>query len=139
MQKILNTLKQNTVTITIKDIPLTIFADHIKDVQYAGLSLTKPVESAGGKEYFDENGIRFVDIKTVAEYYGVTTETVRNWIKSGKISGKQLSGHRGKWFIPLEEFEYLKQREAADSIDADLKKLLGDDYDEDFEFELDEE
>lgn len=68
----------------------------------------------------------------------VTSETVRNWIKSGKISGKQLSGHRGKWFIPLEEFEYLKQRKAADRIDDDLKELLGDDYDEELGFELDE-
>ncbi|MGP7817372.1 helix-turn-helix domain-containing protein [Niallia sp. 01092] len=87
----------------------------------------------------EENGVQFVDTKVVADFYGVTTETVRNWIKDGKISGKQLSGHRGKWFIPAEEFEYFKSQEEADDTEGNIKELLGENYTEDWDVELDED
>lgn len=59
------------------------------------------------EESIDKNGVRYVDTKLVEDYYGVSTETVRNWIKDGKISGKQLSD-RGKWFILLRSLNFPK-------------------------------
>lgn len=67
----------------------------------------------------------------------MTTETVRNWIKEGKISGKQLSD-RGKWFILAEEFDYLKEKRENNDIEDDLKDFLGGDFGEDWNVELEE-
>lgn len=65
-------------------------------------------------------------------------ETVRNWINEGRISGKQLSGHRGIWIIPLEEFEYLKKQREKDDTEANLKELLGEKFTEDWDPDLEE-
>ncbi|MEL3956635.1 hypothetical protein NST17_05430 [Caldifermentibacillus hisashii] len=67
----------------------------------------KPSVMGLSEESIDKNGVRYVDTKLVEDYYGVSTETVRNWIKDGKISGKQLSD-RGKWFILLRSLNFLK-------------------------------
>ncbi len=67
----------------------------------------KPSVMGLSEESIDKNGVRYVDTKLVEDYYGVSTETVRNWIKDGKISGKQLSD-RGKWFILLSSLNFLK-------------------------------
>lgn len=94
------------------------------------------------KSFTDENGISFVDIKVVGDFYGVSKETVLHWIKDGKISGKQLAGHGRKWFVPAEEFEYLKKRregDAMEDLEEHMKETLGKDYDVTWEFELDDE
>lgn len=65
----------------------------------------KPSVMGLSEESIDKNGVRYVDTKLVEDYYGVSTETVRNWIKDGKISGKQLSD-RGKWFILLRSLNF---------------------------------
>lgn len=88
--------------------------------------------------YTDENGIRFIDTKVVGDFYGVSKETVLHWIKDGKISGKQLSGHGGKWFVPAEEFEYLKKQRKNNTVEEDMRELLGDAYAGIWEIELDE-
>ncbi|MEN0665601.1 MULTISPECIES: hypothetical protein [Bacillaceae] len=67
----------------------------------------KPSVMGLSEESIDKNGVRYVDTKLVEDYYGVSTETVRNWIKDGKISGKQLSD-RGKWFILLRSLNFPK-------------------------------
>ncbi|MCB5935885.1 helix-turn-helix domain-containing protein [Caldibacillus thermoamylovorans] len=90
------------------------------------------------EESIDKNGVRYVDTKLVEDYYGVSTETVRNWIKDGKISGKQLSD-RGKWFIPAEEFEFSEKRIENDDTHEKLAEILGENFDDDWEVELDEE
>ncbi|GAA0501759.1 hypothetical protein GCM10008986_31580 [Salinibacillus aidingensis] len=90
------------------------------------------------EETTDDNGVRHIDTKSVADYYGVSTETVRNWIKEGKISGKQLS-NRGKWFIPSEGFEYLKKQREHDDTEDEIAELPGEDFGDDWEVELDED
>ena len=67
----------------------------------------KPFVMGLSEESIDKNGVRYVDTKLVEDYYGVSTETVRNWIKDGKISGKQLSD-QGKWFILLRSLNFPK-------------------------------
>ncbi|WP_269920272.1 MerR family transcriptional regulator [Caldifermentibacillus hisashii] len=67
----------------------------------------KPFVMGLSEESIDKNGVRYIDTKLVEDYYGVSTETVRNWIKDGKISGKQLSD-RGKWFILLRSLNFPK-------------------------------
>ena len=79
---------------------------------------------------------KYVPIEVIGSYYGVTTEIVRNWIKDGKISGKQLSG---KWFIPADEFEYLRKKEDMDETEDAMRELLGENYTENWSAELDED
>lgn len=35
------------------------------------------------------NGVEYVDIQVVAEYYDVKVETIRDWIKKGRFLGKK--------------------------------------------------
>ena len=142
LQRAINTLKKHTVTLSVNGTSITLFTDSVDEVKLEGgisPQVAKPTATANFSEPTDENGVKFVDTKVVADYYGVTTETIRNWIKDGKISGKQLSGHRGKWFIPADEFEYLKAQEEADDTGNDMKELLGENYTEDWDVELDED
>lgn len=74
------------------------------------------------------NGVDFVNSQVVADYYGVTKETIHDWIKDGKISGKQVSNQAENYFIPLEEFEYLKKRREEDQTEDVIWELFGKDY-----------
>ena len=146
LQKAINTLKDHSVTVRLKDTTITFITENTDDVEIESKtgynSITahalKPVAIGLSEETTDENGVRYVDTKLVADYYGVSTETVRNWIKDGKISGKQFS-NRGKWFIPTEEFEYLKKQRENDDTEDEITELLGEDFGDDWEVELDEE
>ncbi|CAI9391302.1 helix-turn-helix domain-containing protein [Niallia sp. Sow4_A1] len=146
LQKAINTLKEHSVTVRLKDTTITFLAENADDVvsdseaSYHPITshAVKPVVIGLSEETIDENGVRYIDTKTVADYYGVSTETVRNWIKDGKISGKQLS-NRGKWFIPAEEFEYLKEQRENDDTEGEIAQLLGEDFGDDWEVELAEE
>lgn len=82
----------------------------------------------------------YVDTKTVAKYFGVDPETVREWIKRKILPGIQMAGPRGQYKIPTDAFEFFKtQREARHKVvDSILKDKFGDDSDE-FEFVLEDE
>ncbi|MFZ3590105.1 helix-turn-helix domain-containing protein [Bacillus sp. DJP31] len=89
-------------------------------------------------EDVQDNKEKYVDTKTVAEYYGVTSETVRNWIRDKIISGHQM-GPRGKFMIPQKEFEFLKEKmNQKEETKAIMKDFLNEDYTEDWEIEIDE-
>ncbi|GIN59921.1 hypothetical protein J8TS2_42400 [Lederbergia ruris] len=77
----------------------------------------------------------FIDIQTVADYYEVNCETVKKWIMENRISGKQLVS--GKYLVSKQEFEYLKTKRDQDNTEKDIRQLLGDDYSDDWEVELD--
>lgn len=142
LERAINTLKQNSVTFKVKGTEITLFTDDIEEVELDEGLQNKVVNSVAVVEFsepMDENGAKFVDTKVVADYYGVTTETVRNWIKEGKISGKQLAGNRGKYFIPVEEFEYLKKQREKDDTEEAIKEILGEEYTEDWDVELNED
>lgn len=139
LQQAINILKENSITLEFDGTPITFFADNARKIVLETSSSfedSNPMESENKANELVENGVRFVDTTVVANYYGVTTETVRNWIKDKKISGKQLSGHRGKWFIPAEEFEYLKEKEEADDLTDEIQKLLGEEYPDDWDVEI---
>ncbi|MEK4801050.1 hypothetical protein MHI02_05755 [Oceanobacillus sp. FSL K6-0118] len=76
------------------------------------------------------NGVEYVDIQVVAEYYDVKVETIRDWIKKRKISGKEISNQAGNYIIPLEEFEYLKRMRDKDQTENVIRELLGEDYED---------
>lgn len=146
LQKAIDTLKEHSVTLRLKNTTITFIAENVDDVEINSetsydpimVHAVKPVVVGLSEETTDENGVRYIDTKSVADYYGVSTETVRNWIKDGKISGKQLS-NRGKWLIPAEEFEYLKKQKENDDSEDEIAQLLGEDFGDDWEVEIDEE
>lgn len=85
---------------------------------------------------------KFVSTEEVAEYFGVTTQTVRDWIKKGKLSGVQQV-ERGRFMIPREELEFLadkreKGMQATDEILLDIFGEDSNDWDIDFEEETTE-
>lgn len=83
----------------------------------------------------DENSIPFIPAKIVADYYEVTLEKVISWIKQGYLSGKQIEG---EYLVPKEEFDYLKSKRDKDATEGEIKKLLGSDYIEDWDVEIEE-
>lgn len=83
----------------------------------------------------DETVIPYIPAKVVADYYEVTLEKVISWIKQGFLSGKQLEG---EYLVPKEEFDYLKSKRDKDATEEEIKKLLGSDYNDDWEVEIEE-
>ena len=69
--------------------------------------------------------VRYVSSKVVADFYKVSTQTVRNWVKERKISGEQYDG---EYFIPAEEFEYLINKTKEDDINDAVNNLFDDDW-----------
>lgn len=49
-----------------------------------------------------------MSITQVASRYGVSTETVRRWLISGKLKGFR-AGARGKWRILRESIEHFER------------------------------
>lgn len=86
----------------------------------------------------EENSIEFVDVAIVGEFFNVSSDTVIEWIKEGKISGKQSVANPDHYLIPNEEFQFLKTRREKDDTEEALKELLGKDYDEDWDVEMEE-
>ena len=82
--------------------------------------------------------VEYIDAKLVADFYGVAPETVVSWIKQGHLSGKQLEGQQGKYFLPKEEFEYLKSKAENDTTEEAIRELLGSDYSDDWDLEIEE-
>ncbi len=83
----------------------------------------------------DETVIPYIPAKIVADYYEVTLEKVINWIRQGYLSGKQMEG---EYLVPKEEFDYLKSKREKDSTEEEIKELLGSDYIEDWDIEIEE-
>lgn len=90
------------------------------------------------KEIQIVNNVEFVNAQIVADYYGVAQETVKSWVKQGKLSSKQSDVNPDHYLIPKEEFEYLKMKRDQDDTEKAIQELLGEDYTEDWEVELEE-
>ncbi|MGG1689439.1 hypothetical protein ABDH65_05235 [Heyndrickxia ginsengihumi] len=86
----------------------------------------------------DEIGVPFVSTKEVSNYYQVEEEKVISWIKQGHLSGIQVEGQPDKYLVPREEYEYLKSKRESDTTEEELKKLLGLDFMDDWDVEIDE-
>lgn len=89
-------------------------------------------KNLGGR---DETVIPYIPAKIVADYYQVTLEKVISWIKQGYLSGKQMEG---EYLVPKEEFDYLKSKRDTNATEEEIKKLLGSDYIEDWEIEIED-
>lgn len=88
-------------------------------------------KNRGGR---DENEISYIPAKIVSDFYQLTLEKVENWIKLGYLSGKQVEG---EYFVPEDEFEYLKARRESDTTEEEIKKFLGSDI-VDWDFKIEE-
>ncbi|AIF45085.1 hypothetical protein [Virgibacillus sp. SK37] len=82
--------------------------------------------------------MEYVDAQVVADYYNVELETVVNWIKQRQLSGKERVGKPSRYLVPKEEYEYLKSKRDKDSTKEEIKKLLGSDFTDDWDVEIDE-
>ncbi|WP_019155436.1 MerR family transcriptional regulator [Robertmurraya massiliosenegalensis] len=89
-------------------------------------------KNRGGR---DETEIPYISAKAVSDFYQVRLEKVENWIKEGYLSGKQIEGD---YFVPKEEFEYLKARRDSDTLEEELKNLLGEDFINSWDVEIEE-
>lgn len=89
-------------------------------------------------EVMKESTVEYIDAKLVGDFYGVTLETVVSWIKRGYLSGKQVEGQQEKYWVPKEEFEYLKSKTENDTTEEVIRKLLGSDFIDDWDVEIDE-
>lgn len=127
-------LLSKAVTVSVGGKEITYISREAVDFRV--YDLPSSISVIDGKDKSNEE--KYVDTNTVAEYFGVTSETVRNWIKDKIISGKQVGGARGKYLIPREEFEFLKSKreDGRKATEAVMKDFLGDDYSEDWEIEL---
>ena len=45
---------------------------------------------------------KYISPKEYAEIMGVTAQTLRNWIKEGKLKAIQPAGKNGRWFLKEE-------------------------------------
>jgi hypothetical protein len=86
----------------------------------------------------EKNHIEFVDVTTVGECYNVSSDKVIEWIKEGKISGKQSTTNPEHYLIPIEEFQYLKTRREQDETEEAIRELLGKSYEKDWDIEMEE-
>lgn len=134
IKKAIEVLKK-AVTVQVGDRQITFLSDDAVDFKLYDDVHT--ISAVNQELKYDEE--KYVDTKTVAEYYGVTSETVRNWIQKNIISGHQV-GPRGRYLIPKEEFEYMKQRREhqKDETEKLMKDFLGEDYTEDWDIEIEE-
>ena len=135
LERAINTLKEHSVTIHTKNSAITFFTDD--DFEVDSLAGYSPTVLGLSEDKTEVGGIQYVGTNVVADYYGVTTETVRNWIKGGEISGRQFS-NRGKYFIPKEEFDYLKKLREKDDMDDVMSEFLGEEFGDDWDVELEE-
>lgn len=143
LQRALSILKNNAVTLQIGGQEVTIIANSKLTVSQENDSrITYDSQVANTNNKVNEQVAQhldgtmteteqYVDTKTVADYFGVSTETVRNWIKQKKIIGAQIGGSRGKFMIPKAEFDFLKDKRESSQADTVMKELLGSDYKED--------
>lgn len=88
------------------------------------------------QSFEEKNHIEFVDVAIVADFFNVSSDKVIEWIKEGKISGKQSATNPDHYLVPEEEFEYLKNRREQDDSERSIRELLGDDYSEEWDVEL---
>ncbi len=134
IKKAIEVLKK-AMTVQVGNRQITFLSDETVDFKF--YDDVRAISAVNQELKYDEE--KYVDTKTVAEYYGVTSETVRNWIQKNIISGHQV-GPRGRYLIPKEEFEYVKQRREhqKDETEKLMKDFLGEDYTEDWEIEIEE-
>ncbi|MGM0877467.1 MAG: helix-turn-helix domain-containing protein [Bacillota bacterium] len=139
LRRAIDVLKNKALTVQVGGKEVTFLSNDIVGFKFyeEEYQYHPPVTVLSEDEQIIED--KYVDTKTVAEYYGVTQETVRDWIKKNIISGHQL-GTRGRYLIPREEFEYLKTRrdKSKDETEKVMKDFLGEDYSEDWEIEIEE-
>lgn len=63
------------------------------------------------------DGIILYTPEEVAERLGVGTQTVRVYLKDGRLRGRKFAGH---WYIPADALvEYFSQPEPPDSDDSE--------------------
>ncbi len=86
----------------------------------------------------DESDIPYISTKVIGDYYQVEEEKVISWIKQGYLSGKKMKGQPENYLVPREEFEYLKSKRDKDTTEEEIKKLLGSDFMDDWDVEIDE-
>lgn len=134
IKKTIEVLKK-AMTVQVGDRQITFLSDDSVDFKF--YDDVRAISAVNQELKYDEE--KYVDTKTVAEYYGVTSETVRNWIQKNIISGHQV-GPRGRYLIPKEEFEYMKQRREHQKNETEklIKDFLGEDYTEDWDIEIEE-
>jgi excisionase family DNA binding protein len=87
-----------------------------------------------------EEASKFVSTDEVAEHFGVTKQTVRDWIKNGTLKAMQTV-ERGRYLIPREAFEFMveQKKKSINATDYMMKELFGDESDEwELDFEDDD-
>ena len=52
---------------------------------------------------------RMMKVNEVAARLRVDPETVRNWLRSGRLRGVRMGGRRAGWRIPVAEVERLER------------------------------
>lgn len=65
-----------------------------------------------------------VTVENLAATLGVTEETVRRWLRSGRLHGVRLPTRRAGWRIPRPEVARMLQLEPAEP--GDQAKVPGD-------------
>lgn len=87
------------------------------------------------RKNYGNKDITYISAKSVADYYEVKLENVISWIKQGYLSGMEI---KGKFFVPKEEFDYLKSKRDTDLAEDEIEKLLGSDFVDEWDIEIDE-
>jgi excisionase family DNA binding protein len=55
-------------------------------------------------------------VKQAANELGVSERTIRDWLRNGRLRGRQVGGRRGKeWRVSIETLGNAKQNDAADA------------------------
>lgn len=83
----------------------------------------------------EKNQIQYVNADVVAEHFNVSSDTVIEWIKQRKISGKRSETNPSHYLVPKDEFDYLKNKRELDDTSKVMKELLGE---EDWDVEIEE-
>lgn len=54
------------------------------------------------------NQTEYIDTKEVADYFGLSTDTAREWVKKKILPGLLIGGKRGRYLIPRDALDGLK-------------------------------
>lgn len=67
---------------------------------------------------------KMYSVRAVAKEFGVTTYTVRNWARDGKIKAFKIPNNSDKaqWFFAEEEINRLKSGESGESGESSNEK-----------------
>lgn len=137
--KAIDVLKKGT-KIQVGENELIIISGDVFQVKKSNMAVFPPITSIKETDLDEQYNDKYVSTKDVAEYYNVTTETVRDWIEKDIIPAHRV-GERGRYKIPRAAFEYMRKRrdESIEEVEDIMKRALGDNYDENWEFDLSDE